>query len=81
MRSTGKGYIGNARIIDFLSDSAEQVLKKIDRNKTVLVYCASGGRSSDCAVLMQGLGFRNIVNLEKGYDDWKKRGYPVENRK
>jgi rhodanese-related sulfurtransferase len=30
---------------------------------------------------MQKLGFTHVVNLEKGFDDWKKKGFEVETKK
>jgi rhodanese-related sulfurtransferase len=73
-----KGRIPGARTVDYLSDSAEAVLLKIDHSRPVLVYCAGGGRSSDCATMMSAAGFRHILNLEKGFDQWKSQGFPVE---
>lgn len=76
-----KGKIAGARIIDWLSDSAQAVIKKLDRSKTYLVYCAGGGRSSDCAADMVTLGFKQVVNLTRGFDNWKNAGFPIETKK
>ena len=73
-----KGMIKGAKQIDFLAKDAEARVSQLDHNKTYLVYCAGGGRGSDCADLMQKQGFLHVVNLEKGFDDWKKKGLPVE---
>lgn len=77
----GKGKIKGAMEIDFLAMDAEEKIKKLDKNKTYLVYCAGGGRSGDCKELMVKEGFKNVVNLQKGFDDWKKKGYDVETMK
>jgi rhodanese-related sulfurtransferase len=76
-----KGYIKGAAQIDFLNKDAETVISKLDKKKTYLIYCAGGGRSGDCADLMQKQGFEHVINLEKGFDDWKKKGYEVELKK
>ncbi len=73
-----KGKIKNAKEIDFLALDAEEKIKKLDKSKTYLVYCAGGGRSADCKELMVKEGFKNVVNLQKGFDDWKKKGFEVE---
>lgn len=78
---TRKGKIAGARVIDYLSDSAQVVIKKLDRTKTYLVYCAGGGRSADCANEMVGLGFKNIYNLTRGFESWKNAGLPIETKK
>lgn len=70
-----KGKIKGAEQIDFLSKSAEEEINRLDKSKTYLIYCAGGGRSSDCADFMSKNGFKHVVNLQKGFDEWKKKGY------
>lgn len=75
-----KGMIKGAQQIDFLDKSSEATIEKLDKKKTYLIYCAGGGRSGDCAELMQKMGFKEVINLEKGFDDWKKKGFEVEKK-
>jgi rhodanese-related sulfurtransferase len=70
-----KGMIKGAQQIDFLAKDAEEKISKLDKKKTYLIYCAGGGRSGDCAELMEKQGFSHIVNLEKGIEGWKKSGF------
>jgi rhodanese-related sulfurtransferase len=72
-----KGMIKGARQLDFFAKDAESQIAKLDKKKTYLIYCAGGGRSGDCAELMQKQGFKEVVNLEKGFDDWKRKGMEV----
>ena len=60
-----KGFIKGAAQIDYFKKDAEVVIGKLDKKKTYLIYCAGGGRSGECAELMQKLGFTHVVNLEK----------------
>lgn len=76
-----KGYIKGATQIDWFGKNSEAVISKLDKKKTYLIYCAGGGRSGDCADLMKTHGFSHVVNLEKGFDDWKKKGFEVEMKK
>ena len=76
-----KGFIKGAAQIDYFKKDAEAVISKLDKNKTYLIYCAGGGRSGECADLMQKQGFTHVINLEKGFDDWKKKGFEVEMKK
>jgi phage shock protein E len=76
-----KGYIKGALFIDFTDKGYEQEFAKLDKNKVVYLYCAGGGRSSSAAEYMQEHGFKKIVNLQKGFNDWKKHGQPVELKK
>ncbi|MBK6522431.1 MAG: rhodanese-like domain-containing protein [Bacteroidia bacterium] len=73
-----KGKIKNALEIDFLAMDAEDKIKKLDKKKTYLIYCAGGGRSGDCKDLMVKEGFNSVINLAKGFDDWKKKGFEAE---
>lgn len=75
-----KGMIKGAIQIDFLAKNAEAAIARLDKTKTYLIYCAGGGRSADCAALMEKEGFSHVVNLEKGFDDWKKKGFEVEKK-
>lgn len=75
-----KGKIKGARQIDFFGKNAEKEIDALDRNKPYLIYCAGGGRSSECADLMKQKGFKEVVNLEKGFDDWKKKGFETEKK-
>ncbi|MES2514431.1 MAG: rhodanese-like domain-containing protein [Bacteroidota bacterium] len=76
-----KGFIKGAVQIDFFRKDAEAVISKLDPKKTYLIYCAGGGRSGQCAELMEKQGFLHVVNLEKGFDDWKKKGFETELKK
>jgi len=76
-----KGFIKDAKQIDYFSKEAEGIIKKLDRKKTYLIYCAGGGRSGECAELMKENGFTHVINLAKGFDDWKKKGFEIEYKK
>lgn len=76
----GKGYIKGAVQLDFLAKDAEKQVDKLDKNKTYYIYCASGGRSSDCAEYMEKHGFKRVYTLEKGLSEWLQKGFPVEKK-
>ena len=73
-----KGKIKGATQIDYFSKGAEAEILKLDKSKTYLVYCAGGGRSSEAAALMSKNGFKEVINLEKGFGDWQKNGLEIE---
>jgi len=75
-----KGYIKGAIQLDFLAKDSEKQIDKLDKNKTYYIYCASGGRSSDCAEYMEKHNFTKVYTLEKGLSDWLQKGFPVENK-
>src|SRR5918997_1602639 len=50
-----------------------------DRDKPVVIYCASGQRSALAAhTLSELLGFTNVRSMTGGITLWKDRGYKVE---
>jgi rhodanese-related sulfurtransferase len=51
--------------------------KSFDRSKTVLVYCASGGRSALSGKTLRDLGYNDVRNLG-GFKDWTESGGAVE---
>ena len=51
--------------------------KAFDRNKTVIVYCASGGRSALAGKTLKDMGYTDVRNLG-GFKDWLEAGLPVE---
>ena len=41
------------------------------RNEEIIVYCRSGMRSAQATMILQQLGFTNVLNLEGGMVGWK----------
>ena len=65
-------HIKNAINIDYFSKSFPVTISKLDKQKTILVYCAAGGRSTSACSDFKKLGFKKVYNLIGGYDDWKE---------
>lgn len=66
------GHIGNATLIDYTNPSFSEEIQKLDKDKPVYVYCASGGRSSRAMADMKGMGFKEVYNLLGGYNGYPK---------
>ena len=73
-----EGHIPGSVLIDFNADDFEQQVAKLDKSKTYLVHCASGGRSARACKKMDQLGFQKLYNLEGGMGAWEKAGKPVK---
>ena len=67
-----EAHIKNAINIDYFSKSFSETISKLDKQKTILVYCAAGGRSTSACLDFKKLGFKKVYNLIGGYDDWKE---------
>lgn len=48
------------------------------KDKPVIVYCATGSRSSAAATALRKHGFSNVVNLSGGFAAWQQAGLPVQ---
>jgi rhodanese-related sulfurtransferase len=47
------------------------------RNQDVLIYCATGNRSTVAAKILIDHGFKRIFNLRQGISGWERELYPV----
>ena len=73
-----QGHIPGSVLVDFNSPDFDKALGKLDKSKTYLVHCASGGRSARACKKMDTLNFSKVYNLEGGITAWEKAGKPVE---
>ena len=66
-----QGHIPNALLIDVTQadfiQKAEQLLPK---DKTIALYCRSGRRSKNAAMLLAKNGYQ-VVELNTGFNSWK----------
>lgn len=68
------GHIPGAIHIDVNAANFQEKTAKLDKSKTYLVHCASGGRSVTACKKLAPAGFEHLVNLEGGYRAWEKAG-------
>jgi rhodanese-related sulfurtransferase len=47
------------------------------KNRDILIYCATGNRSTVAAKILIDNGFKKIYNLSGGITDWSRSGLPV----
>jgi rhodanese-related sulfurtransferase len=70
------GYIKNALLIPL--HILESEIDKLTpfKEKKVLIYCASGNRSSSASRILHEKGFQ-VYNLRGGLDRWQSDGYKL----
>lgn len=68
-----QGKIDGASENNFMGPNFEQNLAKLDKNKPVVVYCASGGRSAKAAAIMKEKGFTVVYNLLGGFNAYSQQ--------
>ncbi len=55
-----------------LADIASRV-KKLKKDKDIVVYCQSGNRSIWAIKRLIGMGYTNLYNLKGGFSAWHKQ--------
>lgn len=73
-----KGHIENAHLLNAKSDSFEDEIGKMDKNRKYFVYCRTGRKSRKAVELMQKSGYKEAHSIIGGMDKWKRRRLPVE---
>ena len=71
------GHLEDSVLIDFYSKNFAEELSRLDKNKTYLIYCRSGNRSSRSLGLFQKLKFQKLYHLDSGIIGWKAEGLPL----
>jgi thioredoxin 1 len=64
--------------IDFKTSTFLSQIKKLGRNKLLLVYCQGGKRSALASALLCENGFLQVNDMQGGFDSWVAAGYPRE---
>jgi rhodanese-related sulfurtransferase len=65
------GAIPSAVSLDFYASDFFEELKKLDKNKTYLMYCRSGNRSKGALKMMDELEFKEVYELDGGIISFK----------
>lgn len=73
------GHLPNAINVNVMDDNFDAEMAKLDKEKPVMVYCKSGGRSAKAASKLKVQGFKNITDLDGGITSWKQAEKPIEN--
>ena len=71
------GHIEDAVMIDYYSKSFAGDLSRLDKEKSYLVYCRSGNRSTRSMDLLIKLQFKKIYHLKSGINSWNSAGLPL----
>ncbi|MHC4223104.1 MAG: rhodanese-like domain-containing protein [Planctomycetota bacterium] len=71
-----QGAIENAIHIDFMDAQFENQVRQLERGKTYLVYCQSGGRSAMATDAMLPMGFPRLYDMTGGFLAWVNAGLP-----
>lgn len=73
-----QGHLHGATNIDFTAKDFNDRVGKLDRDKTYLLHCATGRRSTLSLPTFEKQGFKSILHLEGGIKAWREAGQPLE---
>lgn len=74
-----RGAVNVARgMLEFKADPASPTHDPaLDPTRTVVTYCAAGGRAALAAAMLKDLGYTDVRHMG-GFKDWQAKGLPVE---
>ena len=65
-------------MLEFYADPSLPYHKpEFDKNKKIILHCASGGRSALAAATLKQMGYNKVAHLDGGMKAWKEAGLPV----
>jgi SulP family sulfate permease len=70
-----KGHIPHTTLIPLRKIREDGM--HLPKDRTVVLICRSGRRSTLAAIILQDLGYTNIYNMKGGMLAWEAAGYPV----
>jgi thioredoxin 1 len=70
------GHIANASNVELSSPDFKDMAAALDKDKPVLVYCLSGGRSAKAAEYFRKEGFKEVYEMPGGMMEWRSKNLP-----
>lgn len=65
-------------MIEFYADPSLPYHKpEFDKEKRIILQCASGGRSALATKTLKQMGYTNVAHLDGGLKAWKEAGFPI----
>lgn len=76
-----EGHLKGAQLLNWLDESNfRQGAQKLDKSKTIYVYCRSGRRSNEAAEYLAKDGFK-VVDMDGGILAWRENNLPIVTEK
>lgn len=73
-----EGHLKGSTNIDWNGSDFAGQASNLDKNRPVMVYCLSGGRSSAAADWFMQNGFKTVYQMKNGIRAWMMAGFPTE---
>ncbi|MCC6182962.1 MAG: rhodanese-like domain-containing protein [Bacteroidia bacterium] len=73
-----KGHIKNAINMSYFHSWFTDSIQKLDKSKTIYMYCQTQHRSPLASKKMKKMGFKKIVDLQGGFVKWEKNQLAIQ---
>jgi rhodanese-related sulfurtransferase len=73
----GRGHLRDSVLIPLQQLQSRWQEIAAHQDQDVLIYCATGNRSTVAAKILIDNGFKRIFNLKQGISGWEREKYPV----
>jgi rhodanese-related sulfurtransferase len=71
------GHLAESILINYYDGDFKNQVSKLDKSKPVFVYCKGGVRSASAAKILTEAGFKEVYDLQGGFDSWAGARKPV----
>lgn len=71
------GHMSNAINVSYFHSWFNDSIKKLDRSKTIYMYCQTQHRSPLASRKMKKMGFKKIIDLKGGFMKWENNQMPI----
>ena len=68
------GHLNKAQNVCVTDADFMEKVTKLDKEKPIYVYCKGGGRSARAPVILKKMGFKEIYDMQGGFDNWESQG-------
>jgi rhodanese-related sulfurtransferase len=72
-----RGHLHNSVLIPVQELQTRYKELGTHKDREILIYCATGNRSTVASKILIDSGFKHIVNMRGGIYDWHKKNYPI----
>jgi len=77
IREYKKGHLENSVLLPLQELQARWKEISEYKNQDILLYCATGNRSTVASKILIDKGFKRIYNMRYGISDWSRKKYPI----
>ncbi len=71
-----KGHLANAINIDWNATDFSEKITAYDKEKPIMLYCLSGGRSGSAMTKLKEMGYKEVYNMDGGIMKWRAANMP-----